>query len=138
MSATLCPTTDIDLEACVSPVATNDEYETTPMAVVLPQQQPVDEEMLYAGFEEAISDRCQTWKHLSDGTLNSVQRTSDSRRTGKNYASSVFPVTDPLINNQVIEFLHRNWQRSVLVVCLALMFILIGFDVMGMLVLAMR
>ncbi|GHO86521.1 hypothetical protein [Dictyobacter formicarum] len=138
MSATLCPTTEIDLDICDLPVVTNDEYETAPMAVALPPQQPIDEETLYVGFEKAISDRCHTWKHLSDGTLNSVQHTSDSRHTGKNCASSVFPATNPLINNQVIDFLHYNWQRSVLVVCLALMFILIGFDVMGLLVLSMR
>ncbi|GCE05202.1 hypothetical protein [Dictyobacter aurantiacus] len=132
MSATLCPTTDIDLDVCNVSIATNDEYETTPMAVALPPQQADDEEVLYAGFEEAISGRCQAWKRLSDGSLNSVQHTS------KKYATAALPTTEALTTDQMVAFVQRNWQSGVLIACLALMFILIGFDVMGMLVLAMR
>lgn len=133
MSAILCPTTDIDLDVCVVPVAVNDGYETAPMVAVLPSPQVDDEETLYASFEEAINARCQTWKRLSDGSLYSVQS-----HTEKNYASSVSPMTDTLVNDQVIESVHRNWWLGIMVACLALMLILIGFDVMGMLVLAMR
>ncbi|GCE19206.1 hypothetical protein [Dictyobacter kobayashii] len=139
MNATLCPITDLDLEVCDLSVAIEDEYDTTPMTVVtLPQQQPVDEELLYAGFEEALSNRLCQWKRLSDGSLNSIPRSPVAPVSEAVSVMSVVPVTEPLLNDQVIALLRHNWQRSIIFVCLALMLILMGFDIMGMLVLSMR
>jgi hypothetical protein len=111
-------------------------YATIPMLAVEVQSalsRPVStdtsEEELYASFEQAISDRV--------AAINSkLQRIT--RHTGP----ALVPGSPCLLQKRActktarnpLQFLAR-WQRLLQLCCLALMFLLIGFDLMGLLVL---
>jgi hypothetical protein len=108
----------------------------------MPAYQQPNEEELHTSFEAAISNRaCLLNRQLSlkSGPLTYI---------GAQYAP---PTTEPYSNSfvksidipelpqpQVTFFSSYSgsaWQRTIVFVCAALMFMLIGFDMMGLLVL---
>jgi hypothetical protein len=111
-----------------------DQYATTPMAVVQPAFQFQGEEELHTSFEQAISDRVMAvnrqLSHLS-GPI-----------TDTGY---VQPHTDDLVHPDILTIAiplpavanpshHENvWQRIVLMVCLCLILVMLGFDLLGVL-----
>ncbi|GCE26844.1 hypothetical protein KDA_23280 [Dictyobacter alpinus] len=142
MNATVCRITDLELDVCNHAATIDDDYGTAPMITVLPKQQPIDEEeLLHSCFEEALNDRItgshNNWHHLSDGSLNSIQRVPVNYATDEIVA--VTPGTKPLtMTDSSDTVLISGRHHNLIFVCLALTLILIGFDIMGLLVLSMR
>jgi len=124
----------IELDSSYTTVGTSkleDMYATTPMKVVQLTYHQSDEEELHTSFEEAISDR-----------VLAVNRQL-SRLSGA-YTSNLYvrPQTSAPVQRDGLAVRpmlpERAWQRGMLFVALAFMFVLAGFDLMGLLVLHMR
>ena len=106
-------------------------YMTTPMPAFRPVFQQPDEEELYTSFEEAISDRVlavnRQLSHLSRAhrsvrqSVSQVECGRSSRESGGAFA-----------------WVGNAWQSGVLLLSTALMLVLLGFDLMGLLVLHMH
>lgn len=136
MNSTVCISTDAELDRISSCGTDFDIYDgagdnaTAPMAVVLPPYTQPNEEELHTAFEQAISGRV-TAMHERLSRLNSAQLLS--QRTLRD--------TDPLLTFGMSRTRSRrtrkNFQRYVIFIGFALMCMLIGFDVMGLLVLHM-
>ncbi len=102
-----------------------DQFATSPIIAVHPAlayEQP-DEEELYTSFEQAISDRILAMsKQLSR-------------------------ISGPLVNSQAVlsvkqqndrlnpTLLNQRWKQCIVYISLAVMFLLVGFDIMGLLML---
>jgi len=149
-----CLTADSELNACFDTAVSRtdawqpqDRFATMPAITAVPAYQPPSEEELHTSFEQAISDRllvinrqlsiisgplAQTQGlpftyHLSSGFLNQ----SDATTFVKLSAVPVQLKPQPALP-------ANAWQRKLVFGCLALMFILIGFDLMGLLMLYIR
>ena len=119
-----------------------------PAISTIPTYQSLNEEELHTSFEQAISDRVLI-------VNKQLSRKSDTFAHTYTYAQYIQPqlaseslhhstlmvhrVPIPVQEQpQVTLFsllLGNIWQRSLIFVCMALMFMLIGFDLMGLLVL---
>jgi hypothetical protein len=106
MNATVCRTTDVDLELD-NLVSLDDGYETTPILAITPILQRPDEEELHTQFEEALYERATRF-----GSRLKCLRDEASAKP--------------------------NIQRVLIYFCAALSCILLGFDLMGLLVLHMH
>ncbi len=110
--------------------AVEDRFVTEPIIAVEPAYRQLNEEELHTLFEQAISDRVVAvsarLKRIS-GALNDCLPVSSE-------------TTSQRMHQAPVEVVPSNWlwQRSVIVASLALMFLLTGFDLMGVLVLHMR
>lgn len=154
MNNTICvsedTTFDVGLFNQVN-TGTHNVYATEPMPAIkkLPYQQP-DEEELHTSFEEAISDRLlvlhSRLSRLSHPTLTvqNAERTTDAvlsttplirnTTTAKKFAQIV-TAPDRLEN---VSYPTIARKRTTILACSATMFILLGFDLMGLLVLHMH
>ncbi len=124
------------LEQCTTamPVA-DDQFVTEPIVTIQPE--PLSEEELHTLFEQAISDRLlAVSERLSriSGPLTRRPETTRHERRAHSVAVGVVPSTRPQ-NSMSSSLLSHTWQRSVTLVSLALLFMLVGFDLMGVLVL---
>ena len=120
-----------------------DWFATTPALLVAPSYPLSDEEELYTSFEQAISDRLiAVNKRLSliSGPLTNSQQihVQTTRPLHQTYLpaneSDDEPSTRPAAYAPT-NSPETTWQRSILLGSLALMFLLVGFDIMGLLVL---
>ena len=106
-------------------------YATTLMPAFRPVFQQPNEEELYTSFEEAMSDRVlaanRQLSHLSRAhsrvrqSVSHVECGRSSRESGGAFA-----------------WVGNAWQSGVLLLSTALMLVLLGFDLMGLLVLHMH
>jgi hypothetical protein len=106
------------------------------MAVVQPAFQFQGEEELHTSFEQAISDRVLA--------VNRQLNRLSGPITGVRY---VQPDTDDLVHPDIPTMIvpspavanpahHENvWQPIVLMICLCLILVMLGFDLMGVLLL---
>jgi hypothetical protein len=120
-------------------------YITEPMpALKKPAYQLPDEEELHTSFEEAISDRLLALQRrlscLSDPTLaiQGDERSTDAVPSTivsiRNTATTQTPA--PRTATDCLEIVpHLIWKRTTIFACSATMFLLLGFDLMGFLVL---
>ena len=104
-------------------------YATTPMPAFRPVFQQPDEEELYTSFEEAISDRVlavnRQLSRLSGAHSSVPQGVSHVEWGGSSRESG-----------GALALVGNVWQRGVLlIITAALMLVLLGFDLMGLLVL---
>ena len=147
MISTLYRATDVELDDYAiqtDNLPVEDSYATVPMIAVQPLFQRPDEEELYTSFEEAISDRLvavqQRLSRISDPSLSTPSisynidpcwqpQTEISERA---YGPMPFVVNRGESN---ASLLGTGWQRIAVFASFALMCILIGFDLMGLLVL---
>jgi hypothetical protein len=137
MNCTLWRSVDTDVaefdEKFVQGVITNIEsaYATVPTAVVKPAFQRADEEELHTSFEEAISDRLLALHPRLDRISQSLPSAHDN--------DTVECQSVQVQSKQHGFFLNATIQQRIMIfACFALMFMLIGFDLMGMLVLHMH
>jgi hypothetical protein len=108
------------------------------MAAILPSYQPPSEEELHTSFEEAISDRVSALRGRLSHQHQSVLYTQ--------YLHNIDPILrsskrdhNPTTRKQLsLHLPMAGWQRLVSLIGLALIFTLIGFDLMGLLILHMR
>src|SRR5450631_597824 len=127
---------------------TRNVYATEPMTAIkkLAYQQP-DEEELHTSFEEAISDRLlalhSRLSRLSNPTL-AVQDAERNTDAVLSTTTSIRNTTNPKNVAQIVDALDRLenishptivWKRTTIFACSATMFLLLGFDLMGFLVL---
>ena len=109
-------------------------YATAPMAAVLPAYIPPSEEELHSSFELAIS-----------GRLPDVQNRLDRLASTPHPAIVTDPETGPLALSPASigslsshSSIMSTWQRMIAWFALALILLLSGFDLMGILVLHMH
>ena len=120
-----------------------DWFATTPALLVAPSNLLSDEEELHTSFEQAISDRLiavnKRLSLISGPLTNSQQIHAQTTRplhqtylpaNEANDMPSSRPAACAPANSPAI-----SWQRSILLGGLALMLLLVGFDIMGLLVL---
>ena len=120
MNSTLCDRVNLDVSSFVQ-----DQFATTPVIAVHPAlayQQPNEEE-LHTSFEQAISDRVvainKQLSRISGPLINSQAMRSVKRQN--NFLNSTF--------------LSQAQRQCILYLSLAMMFLLVGFDLMGLLML---
>jgi hypothetical protein len=150
MISTLYRATDVELDGYAiqtDNLPIEDSYATVPMTAVRPLYQPSDEEELYTSFEEAISDRLlavrERLSRISDPALSIPEVLCNTYPHWQPQAQTSQPayISMPLIvsgNESRSSLLDSGWQRIVIFASFALMCILIGFDLMGLLVLHMH
>lgn len=165
MNATLCKPAELEValhyHEQIQPLRTTqiaDAYATAPIEAIRPivttEIQPdVNEELLHSSFEDAISERLtaqhRQWGRLSSGELN-VPALTDSART--RITDPFFNVQDATkrtyINTPNTEPLHLDTlnaerepvstvQRYTIGICTALILLMSGFDLMGLLIMHM-
>lgn len=117
-----------------------DWFATMPALPVVSSQQLSDEEELHTSFEQAISDRLigiNRQLSLISGPLTDPER-AHLLVTRQLNQSSLMPNIEaaaPSVAHASAKGLGSVWQRRLIMVSLALMFLLVGFDLMGLLVL---
>ena len=117
-----------------------DWFATMPALPVVSSQQLPDEEQLDTSFEQAISVRVigvNRQLSLISGPLTDPER-AHLLVTRQLNQSSLMPNIEaaaPSVAHTSTKGLGSVWQRSLIMVSLALMFLLVGFDLMGLLVL---
>jgi hypothetical protein len=141
MNCTLWRSVDTDVaefdDNFVQDVITDIEsvYATVPTAIVKPAFQPTDEEELHTSFEEAISERLLALHPRLDRISQPLASAHDNETVQCQTAQ---------IQEQARrrgQSTHLNvtiQQRITIFACFALMFMLTGFDLMGLLVLHMH
>ncbi len=138
MNSVLCRETDVALNECnvssdmISMNTSMDEesYVTAPMMAAVRPSSTTEEE-LHDMFEAAISTRLLAMREQMNrisGPLTPNQKHF--------YETETLPTFKTQLVN-MYTFSNR-WQRIVLLSCSGLMLAMIGFDVMGLLILAMR
>jgi hypothetical protein len=156
MNATLCRTTDVELE--LSDLVSLDEvYATAPMVAITPLPQLPDEEELHSQFEAALRERTTAFdscfNRLRDSSwyteVSAISLLSSPLATPKteSLAEMAIAETSSVHTDQVYatqmqtikQMSHGLWNRSVqrafIFCCFALSCMLLGFDVMGLLIL---
>ena len=121
----------------------DDRFATEPLTAVKPAEQQSSEEELHRLFEQAMSDRVQAISaclHRVSGPLTPRPHTAlDGRCTG---SVEVVPSPEPLRQRGGAELwsslLSNPWQRVIILASLALLLLMSGFDLMGVLVLRMH
>lgn len=120
--------TELDIHCITADTATpEDMYATSPLAVVRPTYAQPNEEELHTSFEEAISDRVLA--------VNRQLRRLSVPLTGN------LPVQSPAstaVNQRSLTLLGRAWRQGMLFVAIAFMLVMVGFDLMGLLILHAR
>ena len=123
--------TELDIRCATSdtPVP-EDMYATAPMPVVQSTCWRPDEEELHTSFEAAISDRVLA--------VNRQLRRLSSKHTGIQPQMNVLATSsDPCDCPRPLLRLN-SWLRAILYAGIALMLVMVGFDLMGLLMLHMR
>ena len=131
MNCLLSPTTTIELskyDSYAEILPSDDAYATAPMTVVkYPETQPLDEEEVYHAFELAISGRQENLQQklqmLPQTLLNDARKSPTS--------NTIFVQSHALAGKV-------NWRCILLFGAFAFIFLLLGFDAMGLLVLCAR
>lgn len=135
MNCTLWRSVDTDAaefdEKFVQEVITDIEsaYATVPTAAVKPAFQRADEEELHTSFEEAISDRLLALHPRLDRISQLLSSAHDN---------DTVECQSVQVQSKQHGFFLNVQQRITIFACFALMFMLTGFDLMGMLVLHMH
>jgi hypothetical protein len=117
-----------------------DWFATTPALLVAPSYLLSDEEELHTSFEQAISDRLiAVNKRLSliSGPLTNSQHihAQTTRPLHQTYLQANDKLSPRPAAYAPTSSPETTWQRSILLGSMALMFLLVGFDIMGLLVL---
>lgn len=114
-----------------------DWFATMPAIPAVSPQQKIDEEELHTSFEHAISDRLITVNRklsLVSGPLTDPERVH-LQTSQKLICSNSMPNVEVKAHSTPHASMKGRWRRSLLLFSLALMFLLVGFDIMGLLVL---
>ncbi|MDQ2904691.1 MAG: hypothetical protein M3Y81_14195 [Chloroflexota bacterium] len=134
------------LEHTTCPVATtlfmaDDGFSTTPMPVVKPAYQPANEEELHTSFEQAISDRVLAVKLRLNRVSAPLKLSPSSWKeeriltTGQDAAYSALQLPSSILPKKTR---WSRWHLGIMLGCLVLLLVMIGFDLMGLLVLHAR
>ena len=124
--------TGLDILCNVTGTATpEDMYATTPLAVLCPAYGQSDEEELHTSFEEAISDRVlavnRQLRHLSVPLTDNLPVPSQMHLSIRPLSLVARP-----------GFLKHATRKAMLGAAIAFILMMVGFDLMGLLVLHLR
>jgi hypothetical protein len=155
-----CSTVDSELHAgcfdtsafMTETLTVQDRFATMPVLAAAPVYQPASEEELYTSFEQAISDRLLAMNKqlsLKSGPLGhtgllELNMEPLSQHSQISHHSSMTNITLATVSLQKHDekalpaLLGNVWQRSFIFASFALMLMLLGFDLMGLLVLHMH
>ncbi|HLQ29456.1 MAG TPA: hypothetical protein VK140_09495 [Ktedonobacteraceae bacterium] len=144
---TQCLIAESELHTCGVSMASmvEDRFATMPEITTVPAYQPLNEEELHTSFEMAISDRLiAVNRQLSivSGPLTDPDRVQRGRLTKSLTQSGtksqpVLPASQVSMKRLPALF-ETAWQRSIIYASLVLALTLIGFDLMGLLILHAR
>lgn len=116
----LCMTTE--------PTTSEDMYSTTPLIAMRSMYRQSNEDELHSSFEEAISDRVlalnKQLKRLCVPRIDSVP-----------VRSSIYPHVELPAKPRHFPLLRPVSRQVMLLITLAFMLIMVGFDLMGLLIL---
>jgi len=119
--------TEPDIRCMTTETASEDIYSTTPLMMRSIYRQPNEDE-LHSSFEEAISDRVfalnKQLRHLSVSPIENVSAYSSMRAIVKLQS---YPTR--------LSVLISSSRQVMLHIAIAFMLMMIGFDLMGLLVL---
>jgi hypothetical protein len=134
MNTTLYNSTDteLDIHTLFADTAMHEDmHATTPMAVVRATYWQPSEEELHTSFEQAISDRVlavnRQLKRLSCPLTDAlpVQSQTDTTVTQRSLATH-------------LTLLEPAWQQRIRYIAIAFLLVMVGFDLMGLLVLRLH
>jgi hypothetical protein len=138
---------DMPVSMAVTPLV-SDRFATAPMLTAAPAYQPLNEEELHTSFEQAISDRLlvinkQLSLRSSSLSLQGLEphRESLGRLNAPASMLDALPTTAPLQEESATllpGLAKHTWLHGIIFGGLASMMMLIGFDLMGLLVLYIR
>ena len=136
MNGTLCKTTSLADELfheTTDTPAPQDLFATAPIKVMRLEFDWQREEEAYTSFEAAISNRVLALKgrHIGMKVEAGTQESGNVTSTRERFASMA-------VTTWYKVHSARVWQRGLLLVGAALLLLLAGFDLMGMLVLYVR
>ena len=119
-------------------------YATIPMSVVrFSSLVQSDEEEIYASFEQAMSARLTSYGYRarSNNTLLALRRSSYETGPIVHEPLSIPSISQPesrrKFKEKKTDKVEQIW-RNTLLICFAIMCMLAGFDLMGLLILHMR
>ncbi len=117
-----------------------EDFATRPIQTVQIGYTPIDEESLHMSFEEAISDRINTLvaSGISWNSPKSNSKIIGQHRVIKHTVSNLTASMAKFRGTSQIALSEQSWQHYMNRICLALMFMLMGFDLMGLLILYMH
>src|ERR1700693_2262240 len=120
--------TELDIRCITTDTgATEDIYSTTPLTITRSLYRQSNEEELHSSFEEAISDRVLV--------LNRQLRRLSIPLTDN---LSVQSPMSSVVKMPSLTSLGRASRQAILSLAIAFMLVMVGFDLMGLLVLYMR
>ena len=137
MNSILCEITNPALKDCeleadniyMKRAQYEESYATSPMTAV--GSANVAEEELHVLFESAISSRLLAMRQQIDRISGPLPYTQH-----RSYETEALPVVAKQVKGRFM--FHNPWQRALIYGSLGLMLTMIGFDLMGLLVLCTR
>jgi hypothetical protein len=111
-----------------------EDFATRPIQAIQAGYTPLDEETLHMSFEEAISGRIVALGFNRDLSRVSMAIT-EKANVMQHTTSHPIPAVIASRGKGRISLLETSWQRHITYFCLALIFMLMGFDFMGLLIL---
>ena len=123
MNGILCKTTDTP--------APQDLFATAPMKAMQREFDWQREEEVYTSFEAAISNRVLALKERHIHAYSGTGASESIRPSLRTLASAATTIWHTVCSRSV-------WRRGLVLAVLALMLVLVGFDLMGLLVLSAR
>ena len=118
-----------------------DRFATEPVTAVQVADEYVSEEELYMLFEQAMSDRLFAFGarlSRSSESLTTPSEMADQKARATSGESFPSPMPLKLGAGTWRTMMSNGWQRALTQVSLALMLVMLGFDLMGLLVLLMH
>ena len=124
-------------------IVDDDQFATQPVPTVETADEQLSEEELHALFEQAMSDRMQAISAcLSPISGQLTHRPNTTHHRWDVSSVEVEPSTEQSRQCSAAgtwsSLLNTMWQRGITLACLALMLVMTGFDLMGLLILHMR
>lgn len=149
-SVTASPVVSVGMTTVDDGFATMPSLAAVPASTPVPTYRPLDEEELHTSFEQAISDRVlavermlhmHSHAHVVSGLLEQ-QTALLAHPTPASHTAHVeqkLGFEQPCQSKKSLALLsNKPWLRGLTYTSLALLFMLVGFDLMGMLVLFAR
>ncbi len=124
-------------------IVDDDQFATQPVPTVETADEQLSEEELHALFEQAMSDRMQAISAcLSPISGQLTHRPNTTHHWWDVSSVEVEPSTEQSRQCSAAgtwsSLLNTAWQRGITLACLALMLVMSGFDLMGLLILHIR
>jgi hypothetical protein len=142
---TQCLTAKIELHTCAKTSTVEDRFATMPAISAVPAYRPPNEEELHTSFELAISNRLIAVNRqlsLVSGPLTDPERVQLVQSTQpliRSDSGSQLVLPSAQVSMRRLPALFESaWQRCIIYGSLMLALTLVGFDLMGLLVLHAR